>query len=122
MELEELQFQTEFIDNESVADKYPSFHGLTNVARSYSDARNGAFEDQDIEVYKNQNEEIRNYVQFPDMSKEDTFDQPKKTILFFKENVSHNLNNEDSLFYTVLYTICCEKTEKFEPCMQTMRN
>lgn len=69
IELENLQYQTEFIGEERIAEEHLSFYGLTNILRSYSDAENEAFDNQDIERYKNQNEEVRSYVKFPDVSK-----------------------------------------------------
>ena len=69
IQLEKLQYQTEFIDDESIAEVDLCFYGLTNITRFYSDAENDAFDIRDIEKYKNQSEEVRSYFQFPDASK-----------------------------------------------------
>ena len=51
MELEELQHQTEFRDDENIANKDPSLYRLANVTRSCSDAEMDPFYNQVIKRY-----------------------------------------------------------------------
>ena len=48
----------------------------------------------------------------------DVFDQSQKTVLSFKKKtckIPHSLNNEDSPFYSLLYAVSYDKTQKIEP-------
>lgn len=48
-------------------------YGLRYVTRSFFEAKNDVFSDENTERYKNQDEEVRNYPPFNNDSKEDVF-------------------------------------------------
>ena len=74
-----MKSQEDFIDDEVVTEDDLTLYKLINIDRSYSDAENDLLlSDGEIQRYKKEDEEERNYAAFPDNSKEDAFLRLKK--------------------------------------------
>ena len=108
----------EFIDDETeFDDQNPSdYYGFTNVERSYDDAIKDSLTEFDF------NQEASNYNidddddEIDDDDKIDEFKDFELRVQKFKQSLfcPQNLENEDSLFYSILYAIRYHFTKKFD--------
>ena len=106
----------EFIDDESqFKDQNASdYYGFTNIERSYDDAIQDSLTDFDF----NQEANNYNYDDDDDNLKEtvDNFKDFEARVLKFKKTLfcPHELQNEDSFFYSILYAVRYHFTKKYD--------
>ena len=100
----------DFINNTEIDESMEDHYAFTNVNRNYADAVYDSFSDFDFDQEPNNENEVCN---LPD----DEFKDYKQKIDLFigTLNYPHRLNNKDSLFYSILYTVRYFLTQKFEP-------
>ena len=111
----------EFIDDESQFEdqNVSDYYGFTNIERSYDDAIQDSLTDFDF------NQEVNNY-NFDDDDDDDDDDNLKETVDNFKDFEArvlkfkktlfcpHELQNEDSFFYSILYAVRYHFTKKYD--------
>ena len=103
----------EFIDDSSVIEESVSdYYGFTNVSRDYSDAIQDSFSDFDY------NQEANNYCdenELDDLKIDDFKDFKSKIEKFTKTLLNpQGFNSEDSFFYSILFAIRYQLTDKFD--------
>ena len=103
----------EFIDDSSVIEESVSdYYGFTNVSREYDDAIQDSFSGFDY------NQEANNYCNDDDelFDEIDEFMDFKSRVEKFKKTLisPQGLNNENSFFYSILYAIRYQLTDKFD--------
>ena len=110
----EMVSDNDFIDDTEIDESVEDHYAFTTVNRNYADAVYNSFSDFDYDQgpnnYCNENEvcnlpvdEFKDYKQKIDLSI-GTLINP------------HGLNNKDSFFYWILYTVRYFLTQKIEPC------
>ena len=103
----------EFIDDSSVIEESVSdYYGFTNVSREYDDAIQDSFSGFDY------NQEANNYCNDDDelFDEIDEFKDFKSRVEKFKKTLINpqGFNNENSFFYSILYTVRYHLTNKFD--------
>ena len=106
----EMVSDNDFIDDTEIDESVEDHYAFINVNRNYADAVYDSFSDFDFDQEPNNENEVCN---LPD----DEFKDYKQKIDLFigTLNYPHRLNNKDSLFYSILYTVRYFLTQKFEP-------
>ena len=100
----------DFINNTEIDESVEDHYAFTNVNRNYADAVYDSFSDFDFDQEPNNENEVFN---LPD---DEFIDYKQKIDLFIGTlNYPHHLNNKDSLFYSILYTVRYFLTQKSEP-------
>ena len=105
-------YDNEFIDDESQFEdqNFSDYYGFTNVQRSYDDAIQDSLSDFDFA------QEASNY-NFDDNEENfDEFQDFETKIKKFKKNLffPHELQNENSFLYSILYAVRYHFTKKFD--------
>ena len=102
----------EFIDDSSVVEEsVTDYYGLTNVSREYDDAIQDSFSDFDY------NQEANNYCNDDELFDEiDEFKDFKFRVEKFKKTLINpqGFDNKNSFFYSILYAIRYQLTNKFD--------
>ena len=103
----------EFIDDSSVIEESVSdYYGFTNVSREYGDAIQDSFSGfdyyQEASNYGNDHDELFDEI--------DEFMDFKSRVEKFKKTLisPQGLNNKNSFFYSILYAIRYQLTDKFD--------
>ena len=103
----------DFIDDTEIDESVEDHYAFTNVNRNYADAAYDSFSDfefdQEPNNYCNENEAC-------DLPVVEFKDHKRKIEQFVDTLVNpHGLNNKDSFFYSILYTVRYWLTQKIEP-------
>ena len=102
----------EFIDDSVIEQSVTDYYGFTNVLRDYTDAIQDSFSDFDFD------QEANNYCDDDDLQnfEIDEFKDYKSTVDKFAKTLlnSQGLNNENSFFYSILFAIRYQLTDKFD--------
>ena len=102
----------EFIDDSNIDEQNPSdYYGFTKVAREYDDAIQDSLEDFDYD------QEVSNYnSEISDLPRIDEFKDFESRVKKFKNTLINpqGLNNENSIFYSILYAVRYHLTKKFD--------
>ena len=103
----------EFIDDSFVEESISDYYGFTNVSREYNDAIQDSFSDLDSE--QNANNYCVNENELYDVETDDFKDSKIKIERFEKSLINpQGFNNKDSFFYSILFAIRHQLTNKFD--------
>ena len=116
LEIEESETvsDNEFIDDTEFDESVEEHYAFTNVTRNYTEAVEDSFSDfgfdQEPNNYCNENE-------VHDLPIDDFKDYKKKIDSFTETLINpQGLNNKDSFYYSILFTIRYQLTDKIQPC------
>ena len=104
----------DFIDDTEIDESVEDHYAFTNVNRNYADAVYDSFSDFDFDQEPNNHCNENEVCNLP----VDEFkDYKQKIDLFIGTLINpQGSNNEDSFFYSILYTVRYFLTQKIEPC------
>ena len=110
----EMVSDNDFIDDTEIDESVEDHYAFTTVNRNYADAVYNSFSDFDYDQGPN------NYC-----NENEVCNQPVDEFKDYKQKIDlsigtlinpHGLNNKDSFFYWILYTVRYFSTQKIEPC------